>query len=490
VSGTAAQKHHHYKLIDMGTFGGPESWVNETIIGVTASRDISLQGMVGGSAISIPTTATSNPFFCGGLSGLVPFVNHAFAWRKGIVTDLGTLAEAANCSVASAINSNGAIVGASETGEIDPLVGFNQSHAVQWKDGRTADLGTLGGYESNAASINNRGLVAGLATNAIPDSFACFGIGTQCRAALWRDGTIQDLGTLGGPEAFAVLINERNQIVGAANTDSLPSSNCFLTRTTHPFLWQNGRMTDLGTLGGTCALPLALNNRGQVVGISNLPGDAISHPFLSPGAEGKMQDLGTLGGDFGNPNAISESGEVVGYSNAIVGGPSFAFLSRKGVMINLGTLDGDSCSTANSLNSKGQVVGISTATCDFSAGRRAFLWEDGSMVDLNTLIPPNSGIQLNLAETINDRGEIAVNGSPAGCDVVENCGHAVLLIPCDGNHPDIEGCDYSPVEVSAVATTHTPADTGPHKKLTPQESSRIRALLMNRHRGFLPRTTE
>jgi hypothetical protein len=59
---TAAKKpqHHHYKLIDMGTFGGPESYVNETVPAVTASRDINLQAMVGSSATSTPTTGTSS----------------------------------------------------------------------------------------------------------------------------------------------------------------------------------------------------------------------------------------------------------------------------------------------------------------------------------------------------------------------------------------------------------------------------------------------
>ena len=73
------------------------------------------------------------------------------------------------------------------------------------------------------------------------------------------------------------------------------------------------------------------------------------------------------------------------------------------------------------------------------------------MVDLNTLIPPGPGVQLNLAETINDRGEIAVNGDPPGCGVVEQCGHAYLLIPCDENHPGIEDCDYRPYDSGAVA---------------------------------------
>jgi probable HAF family extracellular repeat protein len=217
-------------------------------------------------------------------------------------------------------------------------------------------------------------------------------------------------------------------------------------------------MTDLGTFGGTFGFPLALNNRGQVVGQSNLVGDLTAHPFLWPGKDGNMQDLGTLGGSFGTANAISEAGEVVGYSSPAGDQSVHAFRWRNGVMTDLGTVDGDLCSTANAINSRSQVVGISTATCDFSTGRRAFLWENGSMVDLNTLIPPGSGFQLTLAETINDRGEIAGNGTPLQvCGVVEECGHAFLLIPCDEHHPGVEGCDYSLVEAPAAVPQPIPA---------------------------------
>jgi hypothetical protein len=104
------------------------------------------------------------------------------------------------------------------------------------------------------------------------------------------------------------------------------------------------------------------------------------------------------------------------------------------------------------------------------------------MIDLNTLIPANSGVLLGDACCINDRGEIAGVGFLPNGDTP-----AFLLIPCDGEHPNLEGCDYSPVEVSAVAASRT-TETAPQKQLTPQEVARIRALLMNRHRGFMPRT--
>ena len=91
------------------------------------------------------------------------------------------------------------------------------------------------------------------------------------------------------------------------------------------------------------------------------------------------------------------------------------------------------------------------------------------MVDLNTLISPRSGMQLTLAETINDHGEIAVNGTPSGCGIVEQCGHAVLLIPCDEHHPGVEGCDYSVANtLPAAARTRSAVRNSSNRMLSPQ----------------------
>jgi len=101
------------------------------------------------------------------------------------------------------------------------------------------------------------------------------------------------------------------------------------------------------------------------------------------------------------------------------------------------------CAKSTSINASAQVVGT-----DWCANAAApFLSEDGGpVVDLNTLVPPNSGIQLVEGVQINDRGEIAVQGP----DVNGN-NHALLLIPCDGNHPGVVGCDYSLIDAATAA---------------------------------------
>lgn len=191
------------------------------------------------------------------------------------------------------------------------------------------------------------------------------------------------------------------------------------------------------------------------MGSSNLAGDVYAHPFLWT-KPGPMRDLGTLGGPTGTANAINEAGEVVGYADT----PSstHAYLWRRGKMTDLGTLNGDCFSGAFGINTHTQVVGQSI-TCDFT-GFRAFLWENGSMIDLNLFVPSGSNLTLTEVETINDRGEMFGIGTLAnGND------RAFLLIPCDENHPGIESCDYSMVEAGTVAPVQPTARATPRPTL-------------------------
>ena len=297
---------------------------------------------------------------------------------------------------------------------------------------------------------------------------------------------MQDLGTLGGPDANAFGLNERGQVVGVSYTNSTPNPTTGLP-TLDPFLWtRNAGMVDLGTLGGTSGGPTALNNRGQVIGASNLAGDQISHPFLWD--DGKLLDLftNTIGGNPITANALNDAGEIVGFA-AFPNGAFDAYLWKGGVATDLGTLAGDCFSEAVAINSKGQVVGYSFSCA--SQTQRSFLWENGSMVDLNTLIPPNSNLQLVETIAINDRGEIAGDGVPPGCGGDAACGHAYLLIPCDGDHANVEGCEDERENATTV-TQRNPASTNQTStsvsqgSLTPEMLAALRARFARQYRDF------
>ena len=473
--------HRRYRLVDVGTFGGPESFINAPVNGGIA---VNLRGTtVGGSATSVSRPPNSISFLCGGLDGSVPFIFHAFEWRDGEVTDLVALPPAINtCSNAQSINDAGEIVGSSENGLVDPVSGGNQFRAVLWKDGEIRELGTLGGTSSQASQINNRGQITGFAYNAIPDPFTPNG--TQLRAFLWENGRMKDLGTVGGPDVIGVFINERGQVAGLSLTDSIPNPSTGIP-TQDPFLWSKDTgMIDLGSLGGVAGGPSALNNRGQVVGQSSDAADPAAcftgndpdhcHPFLWN--DGKLTDLntGTTGGNPLTANAINDSGEVVG--GALFAGQSIphAYIWKNGVATDLGTVNGDCFSEAFAINARSQVVGQSFS-CVTNTGR-TFLWENGSMIDLNTFVPPGSGLQLVEAVAINDRGEIAGDLVPPDCGggIVPTqgndakCGHAFVLIPCDDNHPSVDGCDYSLLEESATATgSAMPTTTTMKPELSP-----------------------
>lgn len=447
-------KHHHYQLIDMGTFGGPQSYLNDGAGANFAPSVVNNRGQL----VSWADTSQADPFspVCFDPDCLTA---HAFLWQDGERTDLGLLPGGAS-SQANGISSTGLIAGVAENGQIDPLLpGVPEIHAVLWQNGSITDLGTLeGGNESVANAVNKKGQVVGLFANNVADQYSMFIPGFQSRAFLWQDGVMQDLGTLGGTDAQALLINDRGQVAGWSYTNSAPGSGCAylsLYLTTDPFIWdEETGMTDLGNFGGTCTTATDLNNRGQVVGTSNLAGDIIFRAFLW--SKGTMHDLGgSLGGNDTVASAVNEGGEAVG--NATLAGDiiAHAVLWRKiGKIADLGVLASNQCSGATSINAKTQVVG-SSGDCS-GVGFRAFLWENGSIVDLNSLVPPRSQLTLEFALNINDRGEIAVTSADAAGNE-----HAVLLLPCDESHPNVEDCDYRMVDAKVAASVRATMPESP-----------------------------
>ena len=412
----AGASRYPYVLVDLGTLGGPQAGVaNDAPIPFSTPQGTFVE--TADTALTDPYAPNDNPFFSGDTS-----VQHAFVWHKGAITDLGALGPQPdnNSSMSTSVNSRSDVAGMSDNGTTDSLLGYEEADAVLWKDGQITNLGTLGGNESVAFSLNNRDQVVGAAANTTTDPVSMFGFGTQTRAFLWQNGTIRDLGTLGGPDAAAFFINNASQITGNAYTDSTVNPVTG-SPTTHPFLWHDGHMQDLGTLGGTVAIVAqwdAINDHGEVVGQSNLAGDQAFHPFLWNGRS--LIDLGTFGGNQGAASWINDAGQVVGWATTTGDQVYQAFLWSNGVLTNLGTAPGDRCSVAQSINNRGQVVG-NAGDCHGSVD--AFLSEHGSTINLNRLIAP-SALHLQQATAINDRGEII------GLGVLPNGKqHAYVLIP-------------------------------------------------------------
>jgi probable HAF family extracellular repeat protein len=255
------------------------------------------------------------------------------------------------------------------------------------------------------------------------------------------------LPTLGGDNGFATGINNSDVVVGwAENTTHDPTCNEFTnTRQVLQFeavMWvpendddgMTYRAIELppypGDLDGAAT---AINQRGEVVGISGIcdaavGGGTAEHMVVWNHGQ-VVRVLPTLGGAYWNtPMDINNRGNVVGFSDLPDDGPTLgqanfhAFFWSAGTYYcngkvitgtcDLGTLAGDSVSEALGVNDNNQVVGVSLPS------GHAFIWQDGKMTDLNSLVAPGTTLILTDAQDINDRGEITGQAAtPAGATV-------------------------------------------------------------------------
>ena len=260
-------------------------------------------------------------------------------------------------------------------------------HAVTAAPPRYAvtNLGTLpGAAASDAIAINEKGGIVG---------------GSGRRAFLYLDGAMVDLGNLGSNPAIAFDINDSFQIVGLSYTAE--------TNVHHGFLWENGLLTDLDDFGfGGNSEARSINNHGVVVGRARAA-DLEMHTFVYQG--NRLIDSGTGGGRFANAMQVLDDGTTVGFSETTeslsksIYAPDLefhAFIFRDGTPVDLGTLGGNSYGVA--INTHGQVVG----TYDTNNQTRGFFYEDGRMTDLGSF----NGRRYTHPHAINDDG-IIVGGS-------------------------------------------------------------------------------
>jgi probable HAF family extracellular repeat protein len=334
------------------------------------------------------------------LAALAPSWLSAQQHTRYNVIDLGTLG--GTFSWAQGLNNRGQASGFSTLPE-------GNRHGLFWQDGVITDLGTLGGPNSTAFGISASDEIAGFAETSTPDPLGedFFGSGNHLISLpfVWQNGVMTTLPTLGGNNGAAVGINNQGQVVGEAE-NATPDPTCAGPQVLQvkPVIWTKGKVQELPTFpGDPKGLALNINGRGQAVGWS---GDCITggvHALLWD--KGTVTDLGNLGGTINNfALNINYQGQVVGNSALPGNTTDHAFLWEDGVMTDLGTLPGDVGSGAGGINSKRQVTGIS---CDVNFDCRAFLWQNGVMTGLNDLIPANSPLFLINAGGINARGQIA-----------------------------------------------------------------------------------
>src|SRR5271165_3830387 len=347
------------------------------------------------------------------------------------VIDLGTLG--GSFSLAYAINDKGQVDGFST------IPGDGAIHSFLFENRMMNDLGTLGGPNSQSfAGLNNVPQVPGSSDTSTSDpngeDFCGFGTNLICLAFVWQNGVMTPLPAPGGNNSQAAGINNQGAVVGYAETSkSDPDCPPPQVLQFRPVVWSGGQIEVFPLYPGDSeGVGFWINNQGELVGASGIcaaydgrygVGLAPKHALLWRKGSGVPIDLGNLGGTFNNAAfAVNDRGQIIGGSDLPGDTYQHAFLWQKGVMSDLGTLQGDVVSAALGINNRGQITGVSD---DGNGNIRAFLWQNGVMTDLNSLIDPNSPLYLLHGYGINSAGEIvglAVNTSSGEA-------HAFLAIP-------------------------------------------------------------
>jgi len=248
-------------------------------------------------------------------------------------------------------------------------------------------FGEKDGNGSIASDLNPAGLVAGIITEEEG----------RRRAVIYQNGRIHELGTLGGNEGFTKAINAHGVVVGSSQTAS---------GAWHAFRYESETgMRDLGTLGGNSSYAMAITQDGRVAGYADTSnGDY--HAFVTK-ADHSLQDLGTLGGDSSYASGVNNHGVVVGTAQRS-DGYRRAFVYRPGNgMQEIGTLPGGRISSATAINDAGLIVGTSE-----TAKRRwhAFAYDGKRMIDLGAMIGQGDSYATAVNAAGHIVGSVKING--------------------------------------------------------------------------------
>src|SRR5438105_7368026 len=331
-------------------------------------------------------------------------------------------------------------------------------HAILWRNNSLLDLGTLGGPNSSVTwnVKNTAGILVGISQTADPQllgeswSSAAFystpnNVGYINLGFVWKHGQMRGLPNFaGGNNGFATGANNLGQVVGWAE-NGVHDSTCCCTQVLQfrPAVWTLGPTDQIHDLplipGDTSGAATAINDNGQIVGISGICDQAVGRHTAKHAVlweNGKVTNLGTFPAAWWNtPTAINQHGDIVGFAGDpafVEGDVSHAFMwTREDGLRPLKPLKGRTpqhvASDAYGINERRQVVGVS---CDAQqTDCRAVIWDNGAYpTDLNDLKGGYSAF-IALAKDINDKGEItgrAVDQTTGG--VI-----AYLAVPVDNN---------------------------------------------------------
>ncbi len=345
-------------------------------------------------------------------------------------------------------------------------------NAVLWV-GVPVDLGTLGGPNSNVSWPNHstRGEIVGIAetaeANPLGETWSCawffFGPdGSVCNGFAWQDGVMSPLPAFpGGIDSYAAGVNNEGKIVGWAE-NGFQDPTCDHSAPYSQFLqfeaavWgpRLNQMTQLPPLSGDPdSAATAINDKGEVVGISGLCSNAVGgasaeHALLWE--NGVAINLGNIGGEAWNtPTSLNNQGVVVGFGNisgdenAAENPAAFIWTKTKGIN-EIYPFGSDTNDVLFDINEKNQAVGNSF---NVNAGTsRAVLWQNGALNDLNALVVQPTSLYLTLAQGINDAGEIT--GTATDTSTGETVGFiAVPVFDGSGSPAGARKVSASPREI-------------------------------------------
>ena len=320
-------------------------------------------------------TSINNRGWVAGFSAMPDnLTRHATLWRNDEGTDLRTLGGPNSTVVWPGLNDAGVVVGISETGKLNPLneswscsaflpsVTKHNCRGFVYEYGRMRKLPTLGGYNAFVTESNLHGQIVGWAETKVHDPTCVSPQVLQFRAVIWEPGNRRprELRPLHGDStSAATAINDRGQVVGISGKCDVAVGE-FSAQ--HAVIWENGRPRNIGSFGGAAwNTPVDINEAGDVTGFSDFPGD-----------------------EDGTAN-------FQGF-----------FWSNATGMKKIGVLPGDATSQPFAINSHRQVVGLSCG----DVACRPFLWQNDVIQNFDSLVVPGFGGAIISARAINDEGAI------------------------------------------------------------------------------------